>query len=69
MSRIPPIAISTAQWISDASLRRQSETDADSSTANAGMGVCLTMANEQDAYILSDKATFLTFRANGGILE
>ena len=33
------------------------------------MGVCLTMANEQDAYILSDKATFLTFRANGGILE
>ena len=38
-------------------------------SANAGMGVCLTMANEQDAYILSDKATFLTFRANGGILE
>lgn len=38
-------------------------------SANAGMGVCLTMANEQDAYILSDKATFLTFKANGGILE
>ena len=38
-------------------------------SANSGMGVCLTMANEQDAYILSDKATFLTFRANGGILE
>lgn len=38
-------------------------------SANAGMGVCLTMANEQEAYILSDKATFLTFRANGGILE
>ena len=35
--------------------------------SNAGMGVCLTMANEMDAYILSDKATFLTFRANGGI--
>lgn len=34
--------------------------------SNAGMGVCLTMANEMDAYILSDKATFLTFRANGG---
>ena len=38
-------------------------------SANAGMGVCLTMANEQGAYILSDKATFLTFKANGGILE
>jgi len=36
--------------------------------SNAGMGVCLTMANEMDAYILSDKATFLTFRANGGIV-
>lgn len=38
-------------------------------SANAGMGVCLTMANEQGAYILSDKATFLTFKANGGIME
>ncbi len=38
-------------------------------SANSGMGVCLTMANEQGAYILSDKATFLTFKANGGILE
>ena len=38
-------------------------------SANAGMGVCLSMANEQSAYILSDKATFLTFKANGGILE
>ncbi len=38
-------------------------------SANAGMGVCLTMANEKGAYILSDKATFLTFKANGGILE
>ncbi len=36
--------------------------------SNAGMGVCLTMANEMDAYILSDKATFLTFRANGGVV-
>ena len=33
------------------------------------MGVCLTMANEQGAYILSDKATFLTFRANDGVIE
>ena len=31
------------------------------------MGVCLTMAEETGAYILSDKATFLTFRANGGL--
>lgn len=37
-------------------------------SSNAGMGVCLTMANEMDAYILSDKATFLTFRANGGVV-
>ena len=38
-------------------------------SANAGMGVCLTMANERGAYILSDKATFLTFKKNGGIIE
>jgi ABC-type tungstate transport system permease subunit len=36
-------------------------------SSNAGMGVCLTMANELDAYILSDKATFLAFEANGGV--
>ncbi len=35
--------------------------------SNAGMGVCLTMANETNAYILSDKATFMTFKANGGV--
>lgn len=37
--------------------------------SNAGMGVCLTMAEEMDGYILSDKATFLTFRANSGQME
>ena len=37
--------------------------------SNAGMGVCLTMAEETHGYILSDKATFLTFRANNGIME
>lgn len=37
-------------------------------SSNAGMGVCLTMANEQGAYLLSDKATFLTFRAADGLL-
>ncbi|MBR3641864.1 MAG: substrate-binding domain-containing protein [Oscillibacter sp.] len=31
--------------------------------SNAGMGTCLTMAEEMGGYILSDKATFLTFRA------
>ena len=34
--------------------------------SNAGMGVCLKMAEETGAYILSDKATFLTFQANQG---
>lgn len=33
--------------------------------SNAGMGVCLTMAAETGSYILSDKATFLTFQAGG----
>lgn len=37
--------------------------------SNAGMGVCLTMAEEMDGYILSDKATFLTFRASNGQME
>ncbi len=37
--------------------------------SNAGMGVCLTMAEEMGAYILSDKATVLTFQANGGIMD
>ena len=35
-------------------------------SANAGMGACLVMAEEMDAYILTDKATFLTFVANDG---
>ncbi|HWQ98208.1 MAG TPA: substrate-binding domain-containing protein [Clostridia bacterium] len=35
-------------------------------SSNAGMGVCLTMANEMDGYVLSDKATFLAFQASGG---
>ena len=37
--------------------------------SNAGMGVCLTMAEETGSYILSDKATFLTFQANRGVME
>ncbi|MBR2583523.1 MAG: substrate-binding domain-containing protein [Oscillospiraceae bacterium] len=35
-------------------------------SANAGMGACLVMAEEMGAYILTDKATFLTFAANEG---
>ena len=38
-------------------------------SANAGMGACLVMAEQTGAYILTDKATFLTFVANGGIME
>ena len=37
-------------------------------SANTGMGACLVMAEQQGAYILTDKATFLTFQANGGIM-
>ena len=38
-------------------------------SANAGMGACLVMAEEMQAYILTDKATFLTFQSNGGIMD
>ncbi len=38
-------------------------------SANAGMGACLVMAEEMEGYILTDKATFLTFVANNGIME
>lgn len=34
--------------------------------SNAGMGACLAMAEEMGGYILSDKATVLTFQANNG---
>ena len=37
-------------------------------SANAGMGACLVMAEEMQAYILTDKATFLTFVANDGVM-
>lgn len=38
-------------------------------SANTGMGACLVMAEEMEAYILTDKATFLTFVANDGVME
>ena len=37
-------------------------------SANTGMGACLVMAEEMGGYILTDKATFLTFYANGGVI-
>ena len=37
-------------------------------SANTGMGACLVMAEEMEAYILTDKATFLTFVANDGVI-
>ena len=37
-------------------------------SANTGMGACLVMAEEMGAYILTDKATFLTFVANDGVV-
>jgi len=37
-------------------------------SANTGMGACLVMAEEMGAYILTDKATFLTFQANDGVM-
>ncbi len=33
---------------------------------NASMSECLTMANEMDGYLLTDKASFLLFAASGG---
>ena len=38
-------------------------------SANTGMGACLVMAENDGAYILTDKATFLTFVANNGVLD
>ena len=38
-------------------------------SANAGMGACLVMAEEMGAYILTDKATYLTFVANAGVMD
>ena len=38
-------------------------------SANAGMGACLVMAEQQHAYILTDKATFLSFVANDGVVK
>lgn len=59
-------------WAEDLGITVEAESVKDYpwyTSSNAGMGVCLTMAEETGAYILSDKATFLTFRANNGVME
>ena len=39
------------------------------SSANAGIGACLVMAEEMQGCIRTDKAAFLTFQADGGIMD
>ena len=57
-------------WPEELGITAEAESFADYTdwytSANAGMGSCLVMAEEMNAYILTDKATFLTFQANGG---
>jgi len=54
-----------ALWPAELGITVEPETFADYSdwyiSSNAGMGACLLQASEEGAYILSDKATFLTF--------
>ena len=60
-------------WPEDLGITADAESVADYTDwytySNAGMGVCLTMAEETGSYILSDKATFLTFQSNRGVME
>ena len=62
-----------ALWPAELGIAKEAETFAAYTewynSANAGMGVCLTMAEQMGGYILTDKATFLTFQANGGVLD
>ena len=61
-----------ALWPADLGIAAEAETFAGYTewyvSANTGMGACLVMAEEMSAYILTDKATFLTFVANDGIM-
>ena len=61
-----------ALWPAELGIAKEAETFAPYTawyvSANAGMGACLVMAEEMEAYILTDKATFLTFQANGGVM-
>lgn len=57
-------------WPEDLGITAEAESFADYTewyaSANAGMGACLVMAEQMGGYILTDKATFLTFAANNG---
>ena len=59
-------------WPAELGITAEAESFADYTewyvSANTGMGACLVMAEEMGAYILTDKATFLTFVANDGIM-
>ena len=61
-----------ALWPADLGIAAEAETFAAYTewyvSANTGMGACLVMAEEMGAYILTDKATFLTFVANDGVM-
>ena len=57
-------------WPEDLGITAEAESFADYTdwyvSANAGMGACLVMAEQMGGYILTDKATFLTFVVNNG---
>lgn len=59
-------------WPEELGITAEAESFADCTdwyvSANAGMGACLVMAEELGGYILTDKATYLTFFANNGVL-
>ena len=61
-----------ALWPAELGIAKEAESFASYTewytSANTGMGACLVMAEEMGAYILTDKATFLTFQANGGVM-
>ena len=59
-------------WPEELGITAEAESFADYTewyvSANTNMGACLVMAEEMEGYILTDKATFLTFVANDGIM-
>ena len=59
-------------WPEELGITTEAESFADYTewyvSANTGLGACLVMAEEMEGYILTDKATFLTFVANDGVM-
>lgn len=54
-------------WSAEIGITKEADSFADYAwyvSAGQGMGACLTMANEQNAYCLTDKATFLSYKNN-----